>query len=221
MKTNLNNNFGKFLLVIVTLILMGFIPAKYSSSFKKEKSKIENLTIYSPVVHITANNNKTEYRDSTLSKLNQEFLDSLTNNLLSKKYNLNNSLLSEFNINLFTELFKEVERSPKLLNDISAKEIFQKLNLKSESKYALMLVYNGQINPDYPPHYNIYSGLASNSVIVNPNTTPYSDMRILIFDTENESVVFYDMVSSSNFDPRVSSEVEQLAKKILKKIYYK
>ena len=27
MKTNLNNNFGKFLLVIVTLILMGFIPA--------------------------------------------------------------------------------------------------------------------------------------------------------------------------------------------------
>ncbi|MBR9832830.1 hypothetical protein GYB57_11840 [bacterium] len=221
MKTNLNNNFGKFLLVIVTLILMGFIPAKYSSSFKKEKSKIENLTIYSPVVHITANNNKTEYKDSTLSKLNQEFLDSLTNNLLSKKYNLNNSLLSEFNINLFTELFKEVERSPKLLNDISAKEIFQKLNLKSESKYALMLVYNGQINPDYPPHYNIYSGLASNSVIVNPNTTPYSDMRILIFDTENESVVFYDMVSSSNFDPRVSSEVEQLAKKILKKIYYK
>lgn len=221
MKTNLNNNFGKFLLVIVTLILMGFIPAKYSSSFKKEKSKIENLTIYSPVVHITANNNKTEYKDSTLSKLNQEFLDSLTNNLLSKKYNLNNSLLSEFNINLFTELFKEVERSPKLLNDISAKEIFQKLNLKSESKYALMLVYNGQINPDYPPHYNIYSGLASNSVIVNPNTTPYSDMRILIFDTENENVVFYDMVSSSNFDPRVSSEVEQLAKKILKKIYYK
>lgn len=221
MKTNLNNNFGKFLLVIVTLILMSFIPAKYSSSFKKEKSKIENLTIYSPVVHITANNNKTEYKDSTLSKLNQEFLDSLTNNLLSKKYNLNNSLLPEFNINLFTELFKEVERSPKLLNDISAKEIFQKLNLKSESKYALMLVYNGQINPDYPPHYNIYSGLASNSVIVNPNTKPYSDLRIMIFDTENESVVFYDMVSSSNFDPRVSSEVEQLAKKILKKIYYK
>lgn len=200
---------------------MSFIPAKYSSSFKKEKSKIENLTIYSPVVHITANNNKTEYKDSTLSKLNQEFLDSLTNNLLSKKYNLNNSLLPEFNINLFTELFKEVERSPKLLNDISAKEIFQKLNLKSESKYALMLVYNGQINPDYPPHYNIYSGLASNSVIVNPNTKPYSDLRIMIFDTENESVVFYDMVSSSNFDPRVSSEVEQLAKKILKKIYYK
>ena len=221
MKTNLNNNFGKFLLVIVTLILMGFIPAKYSSSFKKEKSKIENLTIYSPVVHITANNNKTEYKDSTLSKLNQEFLDSLTNNLLSKKYNLNNSLLPEFNINQLTELFKEVERSPKLLNDISAKEIFQKLNLKSESKYALMLVYNGQINPDYPPHYNIYSGLASNSVIVNPNTKPYSDVRIMIFDTENESVVFYDMVSSSNFDPRVSSEVEQLAKKILKKIYYK
>jgi len=221
MKINLNNNFGKFLLVIVTLILMGFIPAKYSSRFKKEKSKIENLTIYSPVVHITANNNKTEYKDSTLSKLNQEFLDSLTNNLLSKKYNLNNSLLPEFNINLFTELFKEVERSPKLLNDISAKEIFQKLNLKSKSKYALMLVYNGQINPDYPPHYNIYSGLASNSVIVNPNTKPFSDMRIMIFDTENESVVFYDMVSSSNFDPRVSSEVEQLAKKILKKIYYK
>ena len=221
MKTQLMKRFGIYLFGISTLFMLSFIPAKYSSDFKKEKKKIDILTIFNPIVHIVVNNNRTEYIDSTLTKVNQELLDSLTKKMLYKKYNIKNTVLPELDINIFTDLFKQLENSPKLLDNISAKGLLSELNLEYESKYALMLVYYGQINPDYPPHYNIHSGLASNTIVINSSTKPYSEMRLMIIDTENESVVFYDMVNSSNFDPRVSTEVEQMAKKIMKKIYYK
>jgi len=221
MKIKLKKSFGIFLLGISSLLMLSFIPAKYSSDFKKAKKKIDNLTIFNPIVHIVANNQRAEYIDSTLIKVNQELLDSLTNKMLHNKYNLKNAILPVLDINMFTDLFNQLENSPKLFDNISAKGLLSKLNLEYENKYALMLVYYGQINPDFPPHYNVQRGMASNSIIIDRSTKPYSDMRLMIIDTENESVVFYDMVNSSNFDPRISTEVEQLAKKILKKIYYK
>jgi hypothetical protein len=221
MKTQLMKSYRIYLFGISTLFMLSFIPAKYSSDFKKEKKKIDMLTILSPIVHVVANNNSTQYLDSTLTKANQELLDSLTNKMLIEKYYIKNITLPELDINIFTDLFKQLESSPKLLDNISTKALLSELNLEYECKYALMLVYNGQINPDFPPHYNIKSGLASNSIVINSSTKPYSKMRLMIIDTEIESVVFYDMVNSSNFDPRVSAEVEQMAKKIMKKIYYK
>ncbi|NOX48177.1 MAG: hypothetical protein GXO89_14485 [Chlorobi bacterium] len=221
MKIHLRIHYGIYLFGGSMLFLLSFVPAKYSAGFKKGKKGIETLTIYSPVVHIVANDKRTEYLDSVLTKKNQIFLDSLTHDLLFKKYTLESTSLPMFDMNVFTGLFEQLEDSPKLLDNISAKQLLGELNLEHKSKFALMLVYSGTVNPDFPPHFNVLYGLASNTLIIDPSTKPYSEMRLMIIDTESEDVVFYDMVKTSNFDPRISGEVEQLAKKILRKIYYK
>lgn len=206
---------------MLVFFILSFIPAKYSADFKKEIKGIDKLTIFNPTVHIFANNTKIEYLDSNLTKANQELFEGLTNNLLFKKFTLEESTLPVLDINIFDDLFKELEDSPKLLDNISAKRLLSEVKLECKTKFALMLVYYGRFNPNFQPHYNTQSGVASNKIIINPSTKPYSEMRLLVIDTENEEIVFYDSVNSTNFDPRVSSEVEQMAKKILKKIYYK
>jgi len=215
------NRFGILIFGVSTLLLFGFVPAKYSANFNKEKKKIDQLTIFNTIVHMVANNSSAEYIDSTLMKVNQSLLDSLTNSMLINKYNVKNAVLQEIELKKITDLFEELENSPSLLVNISTKGLLGNLNQVSESKYALMLVYYGQFNPDLQPHANLQSGFVTNSIVINSSTKSYSDMRLMIIDTENENVVFYDRFHSSNFDARLPTEVEQMAKKIMKKIYYK
>ena len=84
-----------------------------------------------------------------------------------------------------------------------------------------MPYYFGTINPDFSPHHNLTAGMASNSIVIAPHTKPHSDLQLLIIDTESNEIVFFDQRETSNIDPRVPEEVEQVTKTILKKIYYK
>ncbi len=90
-----------------------------------------------------------------------------------------------------------------------------------KNRYALLLIFYSNYNPDYQSHYNAKMGLATTKILVDKKTKPFSDLRLIVMDTLNKEIVFYDNISSSNFDPRLEVEIETMTKKILKKIYYK
>ena len=203
--------------------MLSCVSTKYSADFRKEKKGIDTLAIFKPIVNIVAKNNRTEYTDSILIRDNQELLESITFDLLSKKYTIEKILLPSMDINIFSDLFERLENSSKSLNKISSRQIFIEQNLECKNKYALLLVYFGQFNPDFPPHFKLYSAMLASTIVITPNnpSKSQSDLRLLIIDTEMEEIVFYDRINSSKYDARVLSEVGQMTKKILRKIYFK
>jgi hypothetical protein len=223
MKTHFKTQYGSYLIGISIFFLLSFIPAKYSADFRKEKKGIDTLTIFNPIVQIVANNNRTKYIDSILIRDNQVLIERITNDLLVKKYTLKKALLPSIDINVFSDLFEQLENSSKTLIKISSRQIFKDLNIECKSKYALLLVYHGQYHPDFPPHYKLNAAMFSSTIVITPKnpTKSISDLRLLVIDTEFEEIVFYDRINSSKYDARVSSEVEQMTRNILRKIYYK
>jgi hypothetical protein len=219
----MKKHYGKYLAGISMFLLLGFMPAKYSADFKKNKEKIKTLTILNPIVHIVANNNRVEFIDTTLTKVNQKLVDSITHGLLIKKYTLEKALLPLMDYNRFTTLFEQLENSPKTIGSISSKPLFNNSDIEFKSKYALLLVYYGQYHPDFPPHFKFTAAAVTGTIILTPNnpTKSIADLRLLVIDTENEEVVFYDRINSAKYDARISNEVRQMTKTILRKIYYK
>jgi hypothetical protein len=223
MKTQFGTKFSIWLIGLSALLMLSFIPAKYAPDFKKDKKQIDTLTIFSSFAHIVANNNVTAYADPSLAIANQKVMDSLILDLLDRKYILESQNLPQINPDQFADLFAQLEQSPKTLNNISSRELLENLNTPCKNKYALLLVYHGQYHPDFPPHYKFNSAVQYNTIAITPNnpTKSTSDLRLLVIDTEQEEVVFYDEINSSKYDPRVKSEVEQMTRNMLKKIYNK
>ena len=223
MKTHYKTHSRIYLFGISMFFMLSCVSTKYSADFRKEKKGIDTLAIFKPVVNIVAKNNRTEYTDSNLIRDNQELLESVTFNLLSKKYTIEKILLPSIDINIFSDLFERLENSSKSLNKISSRQIFIEQSLECKSKYALLLVYFGQFNPDFPPHYKLKSAMLASTIVITPNnpSKSQSDLRLLIIDTEMEEIVFYNRINSSKYDARVLSEVGQMTKNILRKIYFK
>jgi len=208
-------------ITVMALILISFMPAKFNKDFKKQKKHIDTLTIINPIVNVVANNNKSSYLDSTLSGSNQNLIEKTSFDLLSKKYTLYKEKFTDFNYENYYKVYGKLVDSPKTLEGISIESVVDMSSLNFEGRYALLMVYFGTINPDYSPHYNLKAGIASNTIVIAPHTKPHNDLQLLIIDTENNEIVFFDQRETSNIDPRIPEEIEQATKTILKKIYYK
>lgn len=213
----------RLLFMIPSILLLSFVPAKYAADFRKDKKKIESLAIISPVVLVVANDNMAKQTNQWLSILNQHLFDSITCSLLSKKYNLEKVSLPDVDIHYFTEVFAQLERSPKILDEISIGQLFSKENLGCKSRYALLLVYFGQYHPDFAPHFKRNSFMLNEAIVITPGnpTQAISDLSLMIIDTESAAVVFYDRAGPSANDARLPAEMEQITRNILRKIYYK
>ncbi len=141
--------------------------------------------------------------------------------MLKSKYKIEKCELPFIDTSIFRETFQRLEASTNSLSNISANTILNHFGNEIKNRYALLLVFYSNYNPDYQTHYNAKMGLASSRIILDKNTKPYSDLRLLIMDTLNKEIVYYDKISSNNYDPRLADEIEVMTKKILKKIYYK
>jgi len=63
--------------------------------------------------------------------------------------------------------------------------------------------------------------LVSGPVIPVEHPTFTSNLRLIVFDTENKKVVYYDRIISPVYDPRIRKTGVYLTKRLLKSIYYK
>ncbi len=207
-------------IIIIATILSGCSSAKYSTEFKSQKKNIDTLTIIKPIVTIDARNNKVKFLDTGLTNSVQQTIEELTIEVLSSKYVLKEEKISHIDTTMLNKFYDQIENSPKMISGISSDYILKQIAPNIQSRFALMITYDGKINPNYEPHHNHMTGIASGSIIIAAHTKPYSDLRLMIFDTEICEIVFFDRINSSNYDPRVKSEIERITKTILKKIYY-
>ena len=220
MKTARNITSGIIILGLVIIILTSCGSAKYSSNFKNQKKYLDTLTIFTPLVTVVAKNSKINYIDSVLTHSVQLLIEKQTFDLLSSKYRLEKKQLAQIDQKSFDKIYSQIENSGKRISGILCDSILIQVDQNYKNKFALLIIYNGEINPDYGPHYNISAGMASNGIIIAPQTKPYSDLRLMIIDTEIREIVFFDRINSSNYDPRVDSEIEHITKTILRNIYY-
>jgi hypothetical protein len=208
---------------VLFCVMTGFIPEKQSRSFKEANSGLDTLTILSPVVQVVADDNKNKFVDFELAQSNVRLIDSVSVALLSKKYKLDKTQTYLSDTKQYEEVLQHLENAPDVLENVSSRQVFNKQRTACNSRYALLLFYNGQFHPNFPPHYKLNTAVFAGKVVITPNnpTQSNSDMRVLIIDTETEQIVYYDKLSTAKYDPRVQSEVMQLTKDILKNIYYK
>ncbi|RLD59707.1 MAG: hypothetical protein DRJ05_06005 [Bacteroidetes bacterium] len=208
-------------IIVLAFILTGCSSAKYSTEFKAQKKNIDTLTIIKPIVTIDARNNKVQFLSTELINSVQQTIEGLTIDILSSKYVLKEEKLSNIDTTIFNKIYDQIENSPKRISGVSSDSILKQIAPNIKSRFALLITYDGKINPNYEPHNNLMAGLASGYVIIAPNTKPHSDLRLMIIDTEIHEVVYFDRVKTSNYDPRVKSEIERIIKTILRNIYYK
>jgi hypothetical protein len=208
-------------LSLAIALLITFTSAKYAPNFKKDKKQIDSLSILAPIVVINKIGSKGLIADTLTTRVNKTLLANVTKRLLKNKYQLNfieSSTIENFD---FTTIFTQLDDANKELQNINCNELLTQLANTNCQRYALLLHYNTTYNPRYDPHESATKGLQTNTLIINSGTSPVVNFRILILDTQQNMVVYYDDINSINFDPRIKSETEELTKKILKTIYYK
>lgn len=210
-----------FPLILLFGILYNCSSAKYSADFKSQKKELETLTLLTPLVNVVAITGQESQVDTALNNSLRLLIENQTFDLLTSKYSLEKKQILQIDPKIFEPIYMQLENSEKKISGVKCDTLLKLFNQKYSSRFALLITYNGKVNTAFEPHYNVNASLATNSFIIAPYTKPYSDLRLLILDTEQKEIVFFNRINSSNFDPRVESEMEQITNTILKKIYYK
>ncbi len=209
-----------YIILLFSLVSCG--TGKFATSYKLEKKSTDSLIILQPLVQIDMvdeMNNKE--KDNKLIENNKKLISDITYGLLDSKYILFDQGIADYNTDLIFNLCDHLENSENTLSGHYILDLDFSNEFKTGPKYALLIVYKGMFNPNFEPDYNIKAGMTTNTLIINSSTKPYSDLRLLIINRENNEVVFYSSNKTTNSDPRVQAEIEQMTKLILKPIYYK
>ncbi len=94
--------------------------------------------------------------------------------------------------------------------------------LKHRTGYALLMQYNGQYHPDFPPHFKLQSGVMGVAVVTPGNPTKaVSEMRLLVVELKTGKAVLLDRTKSSKYDARRDDDLIQMTRTFLKKVYYR
>lgn len=222
MKTNNYNLLIIFLIFLFSVLFSSFVPTKYAKDFKKLKKEITSYVILKPYVQIIADNGHDSVIDTQLVREIGLIIDSIANNLLKNKYIIEKLETPSLDYDSLYGFLNEIEDMPKTLPQLAYKSIFNENVLSMENRYALFISFRSIYNPDFPPHFKLYNAMNATLVITpKTKTRAESDLCILLLDTLEQEIVFYDRSITSAYDPREKSEIEQMTKSMLKHIYYK
>ena len=127
------------------------------------------------------------------------------------KNEISEEQLSAFFKTLDTTNKKRVVSIPSFLNEASS---------SSKERYFLMTFFQGRYDERYQPYDNIKQGLAEDRLYIRGDLF-YSDLRLLILDKRNNTVIYYDKKTSKMNDPRIADFVDQMILGIVRPIFYK
>jgi len=206
---------------LLIVLAFGCSTAKYSVTFKSQKKTMDTLIINKPYVLIIADNMKTQMIDVDLTKSNEDLIKKNTIDLLSKKYFIKQLDYMKFDKDSLISLCNNLEKCNKTLNGFSIQSFLCQTKYTSGNQFGLIILFYGGFNPNYETNYNLKTGIKTNTVYYDPMAKPYSDMVLMIIDFKKEQVVYFDRKNSSNFDPRLPDQIEQMTMNLLRPIYYK
>jgi hypothetical protein len=213
------------ILIIGALLIMlsaGCGSAKYAVDFRKAKKQINTYLVIKPLVTLNFFNQQLNTIDTLLSDSTERIVGRIVMKTLSTKYKLKQINRPPYSLKSLDSIYSRIDNNKiKALKGISIATSLKANLQNSEDRYGLFVTIKGFYNPNYDPHYKLITGMATNSIIVAPKTKPRIELRVMVIDFLKNEVVFYDKSSTSNYDPRVESEVEQIVRLKLKNIYYK
>lgn len=222
MKTTNYQSFISHFILLSFLLFSSFIPAKYATGFKQLKKEITSFSIMASHVNIVAKSRAGSFDETVFAEQVATIIDSMAADLLDNRYTIEAIKTPAINNDLLYNLIDKLEELPNTFTQISYESIFQEKIPSNQNRYALFISYKSVFNPDFPAHYKLQSAVMGNVVITpKDKTKTESDICILLHDTHEKEIVFYDRTITSMYDPRIKSEIELMVKSILKKIYYK
>ena len=221
-----------FLFTCFIALLLFTNAEKYYSNFKRVKKEVDTLVLLTPYVEVEFSKGQSFSKDFELSEvLAQQIFDN-SHSLLDKKYTLARlaSPLDSMSENELSDIFSILDSSSKL-TELPTPPFIQNRIKSCTNRYLLFIAFNGYYNADFPPYYRVSGqgsvgigggSATSVSIVIHPYTIFFnSDMRVIIFDNQDDKIVFYNKKYSKDTDPRLPKSVEKMTLDILKSVYYK
>lgn len=208
------------------IILLCFFSAcrypKCTKNFRATKKILDTYVLMEPVVSIYARVQHSMTSNPPLSASISTLVDQITNETLSKKFRLKKIDGPKYRTSALDSLYNQIDHNrSKELKGVFTIPTLNTDFIGQPERYGLLISIVGFYNPNFNPHHNLSKGMASNSIIINSNTKPRVFIRIMVIDFEINELVYYDKFSTDNYDPRVESEMAQIIKRRLRKIYYR
>jgi hypothetical protein len=189
----------------------------YTLEFKNEKKKIDTLTYIRPFVQVVT------YKglDTSLINLNSILITRTTSDLLGKKYHIVECESNNFDYASVFDKIRDIDKSNVQFKNISISKFLEQKDFQINSRFALLIFFGGTYNPNFETDYNIKNWIFSNVTIINSWAKVQSEGIVIIIDTFSKEIVYYNRISSKNYDPRKDGEVEKLIQYLLQWLYYK
>jgi hypothetical protein len=214
-----------FNLVIFTsiscILFISLTSAVYENNFKINKKNVDSFTIITPIANVLKNDGEKITTSISLSDKNKSIIETVSKRMLKAKYHITEALSEKWNSSTLTEIYKAIDSSGKSLQNISYLDLLDKIYPSVTTRYIIFLHYESSFNPNFETNYNTKRSLFANTIILNKSTFITTSYKLLIFDTKDKIVVYYNTINTKNYDPRLESDVEEITKKILKPIYYR
>lgn len=207
---------------IAILLLNSCSSGQYFGSFKSDKKNVDTLTIFEPHSFVKYKLNQSQNIDYELALQLKNQISVITESILGQKYVLltppvNRDSIAQTDLIHF---FSNLDKSKSLL-EIPFPDFLRDLSNISQSKFAMMIFFEGYYNGNFSLYHDYQRGAQTNSVYISTGNLSRTDLRLLIFNTKTEKVVYYNKEASSRNDPRSVEAIDLITRKILKPIYYK
>jgi len=224
MITNKTRIFSSLLVLSCTfLILTQCSSKKYYADFKRTKKGVDNLILLSPYVSVEFLKNKEISKDNEQEEISVQKIVDNVHSLFKKKYQLTDFILPYDTISEYelSNIFSILDNGDNNL-EVPIPLFIQNRIKNNSNRYFLMVCFKGYYNAHFQPNYRTQQMLATNRILIYPNTQFFSsDMRVLIFDNQKNIIVYYGKKYAKNIDPRIIDSVEKMILDILKPLYYK
>jgi hypothetical protein len=212
----------RIVLIFILVLNLGCRYPKCTEKFKVAKKTLNTYVLLDPVVSIYARVKNAVTSNPPLSSSTSKIIDGVVNTTLSSKFNLKKIAGLKFRPSELDSLYKQMDyNKSKQLSGIAITSVLNRDFIGQPEKYGLLVSLKGYYNPNYSPHNSLASGMAGNSLILYSNTKPLVYVRLLVIDFEINEVVYYDKYVTENYDPRLESEMAELIKSRIRKIYYR
>lgn len=209
------------LLSFITLCLYSCQSTKYYQGFKKEKKKIQNLAIIDPVVLIDESPLENPQKVDRLEKHLDSLIKHSTINLLEKRYSKITTKTANIDYSSLDSIINSIHNSSSS-KTFRFTNTFKNLETLEQEKYAMMLVYKGSYNPVFKPHTQLNGALGGMYILSMGNKIEgESDLSLIVFNLKTKEIVLFDRNITTDYDPRVPSEIQRMTKLFLKTMYYK
>jgi hypothetical protein len=215
-------NYKNGILVLIVIVFGACKYPKYQKSFRVTKKTLDTYVVMEPVVTVYARVKNSITSNPPLSVSTSKIVNQIVNKTLSSKFKLKGDIGVKYNSATLDSVCHLLDNNKsKELKGIAMPSNINVNFIGKPERYGLLISMIGFYNPNFNPHNSLTRGMATNSLIFNFNTKPSIEIRLMVIDFELKELVFYDKFISDNFDPRVETEVAELVKRRLRKIYYK